>query len=156
MMPTPQLGQRRHQSLPRDCFLRTWRVRGDPKLQWHEYYGISAGGDRTEERKTSAFCFVCDGMTTNLIPAACVVAHKSIKGGYQLLMAMDQFPALGHRMTRSLDSFITDSANSATALYTGHKSSVSDLGVYADCSSDSFDDPKLETIAELFVRILGQ
>lgn len=30
-------------------------------------------------------------------------------------------------MTHSIDSFITDSANSATALYTGHKSTVSPL-----------------------------
>nr|POF11442.1 alkaline phosphatase h [Quercus suber] len=56
-------------------------------------------------------------------------------------------------MTHSLDSFITDSANSATALYTGHKTSVNALGVYADSSEDSFDDPKVETIAEIFHRI---
>lgn len=56
-------------------------------------------------------------------------------------------------MTHSLDTFMTDSANSATALYTGHKSSVNALGVYADSSEDPFDDPKVETIAELFHRI---
>lgn len=38
-------------------------------------------------------------------------------------------------MTHSLDSFITDSANSATALYTGKKASVSALNVYADSVS---------------------
>ena len=36
------------------------------------------------------------------------------------------------QMTHSIDSFITDSANSATALYTGKKSSVNALNVYAD------------------------
>jgi len=56
-------------------------------------------------------------------------------------------------MTHSIDSFITDSANSATALYTGHKSTVNALGVYADSSSDPQDDPKVETIAELFQEI---
>lgn len=66
---------------------------------------------------------------------------------------MDKFPVLGHQMTHSLDSFITDSANSATALYTGHKSTVNALGVYADSSEDALDDPKVETIAELFYRI---
>jgi len=35
-------------------------------------------------------------------------------------------------MTHSIDSFITDSANSATALYTGKKSSVNALNVWAD------------------------
>jgi hypothetical protein len=56
-------------------------------------------------------------------------------------------------MTHSIDSFITDSANSATALYTGHKSTVNALGVYADTSPDAFDDPKVETIAEIFHRM---
>lgn len=42
-------------------------------------------------------------------------------------------------MTHSIDSFITDSANSATALYTGHKTTVNALGVYADSSKNSFD-----------------
>lgn len=62
---------------------------------------------------------------------------------------------LGHQMTHSIDSFITDSANSATALYTGHKSSVNALGVYADSSEDPFDDPKVESIMEIFYRLYG-
>jgi alkaline phosphatase len=62
---------------------------------------------------------------------------------------------LGHQMTHSIDSFITDSANSATALYTGHKSTVNALGVYADTSADPFDDPKFETILEMFTRLTG-
>ena len=70
-------------------------------------------------------------------------------------MQMDKFPVLGHQMTHSLDSYITDSANSATALYTGHKSMVNALGVYADSSKDPFDDPKVETIAEIFHRLGG-
>lgn len=86
-------------------------------------------------------------------------------------MALDKFPILGHQMVRpssaprctrsnrykthSIDSFITDSANSATALYTGHKSTVNALGVYADSSPNKFDDPKVETIAEIFHRVMG-
>jgi alkaline phosphatase len=92
-------------------------------------------------------------MTTNMITAARLIGHKSINGRYQTKMQMDKFPVLGHQMTHSLDSFITDSANSATALYTGHKSTVNALGVYADSSKSPFDDPKIETIAEIFHRI---
>ncbi|KAF2433356.1 alkaline phosphatase [Tothia fuscella] len=99
--------------------------------------------------------FIGDGMTTNMITAARLIAHKTINGKYQTKMAMDQFPILGHQMTHSIDSFITDSANSATALYTGHKSTVNCLGVYADSSPNVFDDPKVETIAELFHRLTG-
>ncbi|KAK4894828.1 hypothetical protein LTR27_006950 [Elasticomyces elasticus] len=110
--------------------------------------------DLDEVRKTkNVLLFIGDGMTTNMITAARLIAHKQINGRYQSTMAMDKFPVIGHQMTHSLDSFITDSANSATALYTGHKSSVNALGVYADSSEDPFDDPKVETIAEIFHRI---
>lgn len=43
-------------------------------------------------------------------------------------MKMDEFPILGHQMTHSIDSYITDSANSASALYSGHKSTVNAMG----------------------------
>jgi len=88
-------------------------------------------------------------MTQPMITAARLIAHKSINGKYQSLMQMDEMDNLGQwvflplkyipkliidlsQMTHSIDSFITDSANSATALYTGKKSSVNALGVWAD------------------------
>lgn len=49
----------------------------------------------------------------------------------------------------------TDSANSATALYSGHKTTVNALGCYKDSSPNAFDDPKIESIAELFQRRTG-
>jgi alkaline phosphatase len=67
-------------------------------------------------------------MTTNMITAARLLGHKSINGKYQSLLQLDQFPVLGHQMTHSLDSYITDSANSASALYSGHKSTVNAMG----------------------------
>ncbi|KAJ5393727.1 uncharacterized protein N7487_011368 [Penicillium crustosum] len=106
----------------------------------------------TKRRAKNVVMFVGDGMTTNMITAARLIAHRSINGKYQTKMALDKFPVLGHQMTHSMDSFITDSANSATALYTGHKTTVNALGVYVDSSSDAFDDPKFETIAEIFRR----
>ncbi|KAI8937675.1 hypothetical protein NX059_005377 [Plenodomus lindquistii] len=112
--------------------------------------------DLAEERKAkNIIFFIGDGMTTNMITAARLIAHKSINGKYQTTMAMDKFPVLGHQMTHSIDSFITDSANSAGALHSGHKSSVNCLNVYADSSKDEFDDPKVETIAEMFQRLTG-
>ncbi|KAF2856458.1 alkaline phosphatase-like protein [Plenodomus tracheiphilus IPT5] len=112
--------------------------------------------DLAEERKAkNILLFIGDGMTTNMITAARLIGHKSINGKYQTTMAMDKFPVLGHQMTHSIDSFITDSANSAAALNTGHKSSVNCLNVYADSSKDPFDDPKVETIAEMFHRLTG-
>ncbi|KAI5892802.1 alkaline phosphatase [Schizophyllum commune H4-8] len=106
----------------------------------------------TERKAKNVLLFIGDGMTQSMITAARLIGHKSINGRYQSLMQMDQMDALGHQMTHSLDSFITDSANSATALYTGRKSSVNALNVYADSSATPFDDPKHETIAEMFRR----
>jgi len=106
-------------------------------------------------------------MTISMQTAARLLAHKSINGKYQSLLQMDQvrlfqlravrisrlmnlraqMEALGHQMTHSVDSYITDSANSATALQCGQKSSVNALNVYVDSSPDPFDDPKVETRA---------
>jgi alkaline phosphatase len=60
-----------------------------------------------------------------------------------------------HKQTHSIDSFITDSANSASALYSGHKSAVNSMGVYADSSPDAFDGPKVQPIVELHNSNLG-
>jgi alkaline phosphatase len=107
--------------------------------------------DLAEERKAkNIILFIGDGMTTNMITAARLIGHKSINGKYQTRLAMDKFPVIGHQMTHSIDSFITDSANSASALNTGHKSTVNCLNVYADSSPNAFDDPKVETITEMF------
>ena len=103
-----------------------------------------------KKKAKNVILFIGDGMTTNMITAARLIGHKSINGKYLSTMAMDKFEHLGHQMTHSLDSYITDSANSATALYTGHKSTVNALGVYRDSSPSTIDDPKVETIAELF------
>ncbi|KAL8947180.1 MAG: hypothetical protein Q9183_007819, partial [Haloplaca sp. 2 TL-2023] len=87
-----------------------------------------------------------------MLSAARLIAHKTVNGRYQSKLQLDKFPVLGHSMTHSIDSYITDSANSATALYSGHKSTVNALGVYRDSSPDPSDDPKIESIAEIFRR----
>ncbi|KAI0402007.1 alkaline phosphatase [Xylaria palmicola] len=107
----------------------------------------------TKKRAKNVILFIGDGMTTNMITAARLLAHKSINGKYQSLLQLDKFPVVGHQMTHSLDSYITDSANSASALYSGHKSTVNAMGVYADSSPDAFDDPKVETIVEILRRV---
>ncbi|USW50029.1 Putative alkaline phosphatase, alkaline-phosphatase-like, core domain superfamily [Septoria linicola] len=112
--------------------------------------------DIEQVRKTkNILLFIGDGMTTNMVTAARLIGHKTVNGRYQSTLALDKFPTIGHQMTHSIDTFITDSANSATALYTGHKSVVNALGVYGDTSPDPFDDPKVETIAEIFHRLAG-
>lgn len=61
------------------------------------------------------------------------------------VVQMDRIPVLDHQITHSIDSFITNSANSAnsaTALYTGHKTTVDTLECYKDSSANPFDDPR--------------
>ncbi|KAH6611053.1 tyrosine phosphatase [Trichoderma cornu-damae] len=108
---------------------------------------------QTKPKAKNVVFFIGDGMTTNMITAARLLGHQSINGKYQTRLQMDDFPVLGHQMTHSIDSYITDSANSASALYSGHKSTVNAMGVHADSSPNPFDDPKVETIVEIFRRI---
>ena len=57
--------------------------------------------------------------------------------------------------TAGSDSIITNSANSASAYATGHKTAVNAMGVYADRTANPFDDPKVETITSLAKRRLN-
>jgi alkaline phosphatase len=60
--------------------------------------------------------FIGDGMTTNMITAARLIAHKSVNGRYLTKMAMDKFPVLGHQMTHSLDSYITVTTSTSLSI----------------------------------------
>ena len=71
---------------------------------------------------------------------------------YNAPLAMDDMPHMALLGTSSVDTIAADSANTASAYMTGHKSSVNALGVYADRTQASQDDPKQETIAELLRR----
>lgn len=51
------------------------------------------------------------------------------------------------------DSFITDSANSATALMAGHKSTVNALNAFTDSTGSAFGNAKFETVFEMARRI---
>lgn len=99
--------------------------------------------------------FVGDGMATSMISAARLLAHKMVNGKYQTHMALDQAPALGSQMTHSLDSFITDSANSASALFTGHKMTVNGLNAYTDSTGKPYNNARVETVFEMFRRTTG-
>ena len=65
---------------------------------------------------------------------------------------MDDMPSMALIGTAGVDSIITDSANSASAYTTGHKSNVNALGVYADRTPSTLDDPRVETITSLVKR----
>src|SRR5262245_66291831 len=86
--------------------------------------------------------------------AARILAAGITEGKYLGELAMDAMPNMALLGPAGVDSIITDSANSMSAYTTGHKSSVNALGVYADRTPDTLDDPKVETITSLVKRKL--
>ncbi len=99
--------------------------------------------------------FVADGMSVPMLTAARLVSRGNTEGKYDGLFAIDQMEQVGLLHTSGMDSIITDSANSASAYNTGHKSALNALGVYPDTSEDTLDDPRQETLAELLKRTRG-
>ncbi|KAJ9090107.1 hypothetical protein DSO57_1005844 [Entomophthora muscae] len=100
----------------------------------------------------NAILFIADGTTINMITAARVMAKQQRNGKFFDKFELDKMEHIGHILTHSLGSMMTDSACSASAYHTGHKTAVNALGVYPDSSPDHFDDPKQELLAELARR----
>lgn len=109
----------------------------------------------TSRRAKNVILFVGDGMALPMMAAARLVSRGMVHGKYNDLLNMEKFPYMGLQNPSGVDSIITDSANSATSMNTGQKSSVGALGVYADSNDDDFGHPKQETIAEHIKRRFG-
>src|SRR5262249_38185705 len=97
--------------------------------------------------------FIGDGMSLTHRTAARILTAGITEGKYRGELAMDTMPNMALLGTAGVDSIITDSANSASAYTTGHKSSVNALGVYADRTPNTLDDPRVETITSLAKRL---
>lgn len=134
----------------RDVTLKpgTYKVEaGSANVTWNVY--------GTGPRKAkNVILFIGDGMS----PAHRVGARllsKGIDQGKSLgKLAIDDMPYMALVATAGSDSIITDSANSASAYSTGHKSGVNAMGVYPDRTANPFDDPKVEPIGKLVKRRL--
>jgi alkaline phosphatase len=112
----------------------TWTVR-EPQ----------AGGAR------NVILFVGDGMTVSMLTAA-----RAARGMAQGLptnpLFVDSMPVVGIASTSSIDSLMADSANTASALNTGHIGSVNATGSYSDNTPSTLDDPRVETLAAMLQR----
>jgi alkaline phosphatase len=118
------------------------------ELSW-TVYGTGA-------RKTkNVILLIGDGMSPAHRVAAPLLTKGISEGKAHGKLAMDDMPHMALVATAGTDSIITDSANSASAYATGHKSAVNAMGVYADRTIDTLDDPKVETITSLVQRRLG-
>ncbi|WP_431205743.1 alkaline phosphatase [Bradyrhizobium betae] len=99
--------------------------------------------------------FIGDGMSPAHRVAARILSKGIAEGKSRGKLAIDDMPHMALVATAGSDSIITDSANSASAYATGHKSAVNALGVYADRTASPFDDPRVETITSLARRRHG-
>lgn len=98
---------------------------------------------------------VGDGMSANIRTAARVISKGINEGKFNGWLEMEKMDSFGVVTTSGMDSIVTDSANSASAYATGHKTAVNAEGVYPDNTPDPLDDPKVENIIELVKRTRG-
>jgi alkaline phosphatase len=111
--------------------------------------------DTPPRKAKNVILFIGDGMSPSHRTAARLLSKGIAEGRSLGKLAIDDMPHMAMVATAGSDSIITDSANSASAYATGHKSAVNAMGVYADRTRDPFDDPRVETIASLVKRRLN-
>src|SRR5690606_29649 len=115
-------------------------------VQWEVY------GTPDVAKAKNVIFIVGDGLSIAHRTSARIMAKGMTGGKANGRLAMDDLEFMAFIGTSSTHSIATDSANTASAYMTGHKSRVNALGVYADRTPASLDDPKVETIAEALRR----
>lgn len=128
------------------------KVEYGPKQSYTARYKV-VDTKKPKKKAKNVILFISDGTNTGAITAARAIARHHTSGKYHDLLSFEDFDNLGHVITNSVDSLLTDSANSAAAYSSGHKSSVNCLNVYADSSPDPFDDPKVIKKISIFTYL---
>lgn len=95
---------------------------------------------------------IADGLSVAHRTAARIMSKGMTEGKANGRLNMDELDRAAFIGTSSTESIATDSANTMSAYMSGHKTAVNALGVYADRTPDSLDDPKFETLAEALRR----
>jgi alkaline phosphatase len=119
------------------------------RVTW-EVFDTKAGG-----KAKNVILFIGDGMSVAHRTAARILSKGLVEGRYGGELAIDDMPNMALVSTSGTDSVVTDSANSASAYTTGHKSCVNALGVYCSRSKSNLNHPRVETISELVKRSRG-
>jgi alkaline phosphatase len=93
---------------------------------------------------------VGDGLGQSVRTAARIVAHNLTEGRYNGFLEMDVMDVMTAVTTSGMNSLVTDSANSASAYATGHKTSNNAMGLYTfDVRDYGQTAAKVENIVEL-------
>ena len=110
---------------------------------------------KAKKTAKNVILFVGDGMSLQAREIARILSKGITEGKYNDLLNMEKLDNMAVITTSGYDSIVTDSANSASAYATGHKSVVNAMGIYENCTKDPLDDPKVENIIELAKRTRG-
>ncbi|MBB6510383.1 alkaline phosphatase [Rhizobium soli] len=115
-------------------------------VTWNVY------GTTAQPKAKNVIFLIGDGLSVAHRTAARIMAKGMTEGKANGRLAMDDIPPAAFIGTSATDAVATDSANTMSAYMTGHKTAVNAIGVYADRTPDSLDDPKVETYAEAVRR----
>ncbi|BAF88983.1 alkaline phosphatase [Azorhizobium caulinodans ORS 571] len=120
---------------------------GETKTVTWDVYATAA----TPKAKNVIF-FLGDGLSVAHRTGARLMSKGMTEGKANGRLNIDDFERMAFIGTSSTNAIATDSANTMSAYMTGHKTAVNALGVYADRTKSTLDDPKVETIAEAIRR----
>ncbi|UWU23922.1 alkaline phosphatase (plasmid) [Rhizobium sp. CB3060] len=121
---------------------------GQTKAVTWDVFGTSA----TPKAKNVIF-LLGDGLSVGHRTAARLMSRGMTEGKANGRLFMDDLDHMAFIGTSSTNAIATDSANTMSAYMTGHKTAINALGVYADRTPDSLDDPRVENIAEAVRRL---
>lgn len=117
--------------------------------------GYEVVQEKAAKKAKNVILFVGDGMSLQARQIARILSKGQTNGKYNDLLAMEKLEHNAVISTSGYDSLVTDSANSASAYATGHKSVVNAMGVYEDSTKDPLDDPRVENVSEILKRTRG-
>lgn len=103
-----------------------------------------------EKKAKNVILMIGDGLGGSVRNAARMVSRPIVEGRYQGHLNMEDMDVMTMVTTSGMNSLVTDSANSASAYATGHKTSNNAIGVYTFHPNDEEQvAPKVENIIEL-------
>ncbi len=115
-------------------------------------YNIVRGGMGITKKAKNVILFIGDGMGWNTVTAARIIKTGITNGKPNDKLEMEKCDTVASIATSGLNGLVTDSANSASAYATGHKSANNGLGIYPDNTANTLDDPRQEQITEIARR----
>ncbi|MEI2298469.1 alkaline phosphatase [Ensifer sp. MJa1] len=110
-------------------------------------------GTSATPKARNVIFLLADGLSVSHRTGARLMSKGMTEGKANGRLFMDDLDHMAFIGTSSTNAIATDSANTMSAYMTGHKTAINALGVYADRTPDSLDDPRVENIAEAVRRL---